>query len=181
MSIIPGKGRKTAQKSAKQPHYIKTPIALLRDRTLSPTDKMVVQYLAWRQGINGSCWPGMRKIQKDLGPALSTIEVIIARVEKTPYIRITRDRKGRPNHYYVNLDPKQQKCTENRYTTVPKIGTELNKELTPAVALKAGGLTKVRPPTPLEKAEATLDRERTEYVQKKRRRKETDYGQAATG
>jgi len=70
---------------------------------LRAADKLVLVYLAWRQGSNGRSWPSLKTIEDDLGICRRTCLRAIARlcengcIEKTP----GRPGRGRSNRYTV--------------------------------------------------------------------------------
>jgi predicted transcriptional regulator len=86
-------------------NYIQTPVSLLLDKSLNPTDKVVLQYLLWRQGDNQNCWPSIRTISKDLGLCRDTVQKSLERLSKTGFVSIdTPEKRGRGhrNSYIVN-------------------------------------------------------------------------------
>ncbi|OHB52935.1 MAG: hypothetical protein A2Y10_19640 [Planctomycetes bacterium GWF2_41_51] len=96
-------------------NYLKTPIDLLIDKVLNPTDKLIAQYLLWRQGGNGHCWPAERTIAIDLNLNLNTVQNSIARLAKNKKISIQKPQKrgrGHSNRYSV-IDLKNQSIESN--------------------------------------------------------------------
>lgn len=79
-------------------------VSALLDTALTPTDYRVFAYLVWRQGENGSAWPGLQRIGNDLGLSKSTVLRSIENLVKRG--RVTRRRperngRGRTNYYTV--------------------------------------------------------------------------------
>jgi len=94
-------------------NYIRTPVPLLLDTELSSNDKIVLLYLAWRQGKHKNCFPGIRTIARELCIVKSTAQLSVNRLRYTGYLTVGQKRtlKGKQNTYKINLD------------LVPKIGT----------------------------------------------------------
>jgi DNA-binding transcriptional regulator YhcF (GntR family) len=91
-------------------NYLKTPIDLLLDKSLKSTDKIILQYLLWRQGENGKCWPAERTIANELNLNLETVQNSLARLAKNKKISIQKSEKrgkGHSNKYTV-IDRKNQ-------------------------------------------------------------------------
>jgi hypothetical protein len=112
-------------------NYLKTPISLIFNRSLKSTDKIVVQYLMWRQGNNDTSWPAIRTIARDLGISCSTVQESIRRLENK-IIAITKSGKkgkGNSNHYTIIVPEigtiPFNNCTEKQHNIVPTISTNI--------------------------------------------------------
>jgi len=126
--------------------YVKTPVELLLNTGLTPTSRLVLIYLFWRQGDNQNCWPAVRTIADDLGLSINTVQKSIKRLQKTPHLTIEKPKtlgRGHKNKYFVNLinvsksdtfrkinvskidTISGRKCIKNRRVNVSKSDTEL--------------------------------------------------------
>jgi predicted transcriptional regulator len=110
-------------------HYLKTPINLLLDKELKPTDKIIFQYLLWRQGNNSDSWAAIRTIAEDLGLSGSTVQISINQLVKNNIVMKKSGKRGKGNsNHYTIIVPKistitPDDCTENQHSIVPKIST----------------------------------------------------------
>lgn len=98
------------KKKSMNENYLKTPIDLLFDKDLNPTDKLVLQYLLWRQGENERCWPSERTIARELNLNHNTVQNSLARLAESKKISIEKPAKrgrGHSNRYSV-IDLKNQ-------------------------------------------------------------------------
>ncbi|MBA7521867.1 hypothetical protein ES705_13978 [subsurface metagenome] len=96
-----------------QHNYVPTPVPLILDTKLTGNDKLVLIYLAWRQGSHEKTWPGIRTIARQIGIVPSTVQLCINKLVHLGYLSRYLKRVGRSfnNEYIVHL------------THVPKIGT----------------------------------------------------------
>lgn len=79
--------------------FVKLARELLARRDLTASDKLTLAYLDDRIGANGICWPGVRRIAKDLGVHVETACHAIARLVKLGHVEIEHRGTGRVNHY----------------------------------------------------------------------------------
>jgi len=112
--------------------YLKTPIDLLFDKFLNPTDKLVLQYLLWRQGENSQCWPAVRTIKDDLSLGINTVQRSIKRLVKSGKLSIQKpDKRGRShsNSYTVIVSKRDTiatgNCIQNEHSIVSKTDTAI--------------------------------------------------------
>jgi len=107
--------------------YVNTPIELLLNTGLTPTDRLVLIYLFWRQGENQNCWPAIRTIARELGIAVNTVKSSITRLTKSPYLichKPDKSGRGHKNHYQVKVSEIDTFTGEN----VSKIDTFTSKK-----------------------------------------------------
>jgi len=138
-------------------NYIQTPVSLLLDKSLSPTDRIVLQYLLWRQGNNQNCWPAIRTIAAEVGIGINTVRRSTDKLARTSRLTIHKPDslgRGHKNNYIVQINVSKtdtitarnvsktdtisrNKCIQNGRTNVSKMDTELtpvtntNKTLRP--------------------------------------------------
>ncbi len=69
-------------------HRRETPLWVdaLLDRSLTWVERVVLAYLAWRQGGNGSSWPSQQTIAQDLGLTTEAVRKITKRLEAAGWI-----------------------------------------------------------------------------------------------
>ena len=79
--------------------YSSIPAAILRDRSLSPTAKLVVgALLAHLYGGATECWPSVAKIAERIGAGRSAVKTAIAALEAAGILGVRR-RNGRSTRY----------------------------------------------------------------------------------
>jgi len=84
------------------PRSISVPGGVLADRQLSGNAKLVHGALAYHQGKNLSCWPGVRCLAKEIGVSQKTVSLAIDHlVEAGLILRLRRYRRS--NLYSVRL------------------------------------------------------------------------------
>ena len=126
-------------------NYIQTPVSLLLDKSLSPTDRIVLQYLLWRQGNNQNCWPAIRTIAAEVGIGINTVRRSTDKLARTSRLTIHKPDslgRGHKNNYIVQINVSKMdtitarnvsktdtisrnKCIQNGRTNVSKMDTEL--------------------------------------------------------
>ena len=126
-------------------NYIQTPVSLLLDKSLSPTDRIVLQYLLWRQGNNQNCWPAIRTIAAEVGIGINTVRRSTDKLARTSRLTIHKPDslgRGHKNNYIVQINVSKtdtitarnvsktdtisrNKCIQNGRTNVSKMDTEL--------------------------------------------------------
>jgi len=97
-------------------YYVKIPIDFLLDENMKPVDKLVLQYLSWRQGNNGDCWPSLRTISAEIHVGLEAIQNSIKRLIHLGKISVQSPKKqgrGYNNHYKMNVSETRTIETEN--------------------------------------------------------------------
>ncbi len=65
-------------------------VSALTDTALSSIERVVLAYLVWRQGRNGSAWPSQRTIAQDLGLTCDGVRKITQRLESKGRLTIER-------------------------------------------------------------------------------------------
>lgn len=95
--------------------------AALLDSDLSYVERVVLAYLAWRQGRNDSAWPSLTTIAADLGLTPDGVRRITRRLEKKGRLTIVHPSgQGRGHHlrYVVKGSPVSTLSEEKGYITV---------------------------------------------------------------
>ena len=69
-------------------------VHVILDVELSPTERLLLAYLAWRQGANGEAWPSQRTIAKDLGLTCDGVRKIVRRLEAKGKLCVNRPQGG---------------------------------------------------------------------------------------
>jgi len=80
-------------------------IAALLDKGLSPTERIILVYLGWRQGGNGDAWPSQSTIAANLGLTTEGVRKIVNRLETKGRLKIVRPAHTAPGQrlrYCVN-------------------------------------------------------------------------------
>jgi len=70
-------------------------VSALLSKDLSPVERIVLAYLAWRQGSNGSSWPSQATIAADLGLSCEGVRKITQRLEAKGCLSVTWTGPGR--------------------------------------------------------------------------------------
>jgi DNA-binding MarR family transcriptional regulator len=100
-----------------------------RGRKLTPADKLLMAYLAMKQGRNGKSWPGLDTIIHDLDLAKQTVLDSTARLCNAGLVEKAPGRRGRghSSRYSVRLD---KKSIEQTFTSDVKcpVGRPLGRE-----------------------------------------------------
>ncbi len=117
--------------------FYKLPTELANRADLSASAKLVWSYLHYRQGTNGTCWPGLRRIANDLGlRSPSAVAKCIKQLEIAGLVEVKRgkpNRKGeekQTNHYTIKRAPERTSTVENvlhREHERPPQSTEKNQ------------------------------------------------------
>jgi predicted transcriptional regulator len=79
-------------------------VLALLDKDLSAVECRMLLYLLWRQGSNGSAWPGLRRIADDLDISESTVRRAINELRAKGWLHptpVNKGGRGRTNHYSV--------------------------------------------------------------------------------
>ena len=79
--------------------FYKLPVDIAARRDLLPSDKLVAAVIFDRIGNNDCCWPGVRTLSQDTGLSRPTIIDSLNRLGKKGIIQISRQGKGKVNHY----------------------------------------------------------------------------------
>jgi len=112
--------------------FLSTPTA----QDLRVADKLILVYLAWRQGSNGKSWPSLKTIEDDLGVCRRTCLRAIARlcesgcIEKMP----GSPGRGHSNRYVVKAGKRTQGVTysaEGKGRTSPPFDARKGRILSP--------------------------------------------------
>jgi len=80
-------------------------IAALLYKGLSPTERIILVYLGWRQGGNGDAWPSQSTIAANLGLTTEGVRKIVNRLETKGRLKIVRPAHTAPGQrlrYCVN-------------------------------------------------------------------------------
>ncbi|HPY76859.1 MAG TPA: helix-turn-helix domain-containing protein [Anaerohalosphaeraceae bacterium] len=79
---------------------------ILGQTELTPADKLVVSYLAFRQGTNGTCWPPVELIAGELALSRSTVKRSVAKLTRRGYLIKKAAHGGRfqSNSYIVKME-----------------------------------------------------------------------------
>lgn len=103
-------------------------LAAVKGENLTPADKLILTYLAYRQGRNGDCRPAVRTIAEDLSLSKSTVEQSIERLRRARLIVISKGRGSRASRYTIQCGS----CTDSRdkkdEALVPISGTSCTGE-----------------------------------------------------
>jgi hypothetical protein len=78
-------------------------LAAVRPLKLEPSDRLVLLYLAYRQGRHETAWPGLRRIASDTGLSKACVEDSIKRLCRAGLIEKPPSSRGRLNSYTVRL------------------------------------------------------------------------------
>ena len=86
-------------------------VQILQDRSLTPTQRIVLQYFAWRQGRNGEAWPAQATIAEELGISQRHVRTVCRELQAKGKIDITWPAGPGRNHSkrYVVISSKSQK------------------------------------------------------------------------
>jgi hypothetical protein len=79
-------------------------LAAVRNLKLEPSDRLLLTYLAYRQGRNGKAWPAIRTIAKDLGLSTTTVQDSIGRLHQAGVVERSSGKGCRANRYVVRLE-----------------------------------------------------------------------------
>jgi hypothetical protein len=79
---------------------------ILGQTELTPADKLVVSYLAFRQGTNGTCWPPVELIAGELALSRSTVKRSVAKLTRRGYLVKYQVNGGKfqSNNYLVRTE-----------------------------------------------------------------------------
>lgn len=79
---------------------------ILGQAELTPADKLVVSYLAFRQGANGTCWPPVELIAGELALSRSTVKRSVAKLTSRGYLVKYQVNGGKfqSNNYLVRTE-----------------------------------------------------------------------------
>lgn len=80
---------------------------------LTPADRLLLAYLAYRQGYNADCWPGVRTIARDLGLSKNCIKESTERLRAARLIECTPGKPGRGHSHRYAI------CMAKRVTGEP--------------------------------------------------------------
>lgn len=118
------------------PAFWQLPVWLTERKDLRPVDKLLYAVLKGRieMGPNDHCWPGLRKLARDLGVGRNTAHASVKRLERTGLVRVGK--RGRGNCYWVFTPSQVQAdcpeggdgdCPRNGDQSVPDMGTEVKQ------------------------------------------------------
>lgn len=79
-------------------------LALL-DTDLTAIERVVLAYLAWRQGGHGEAWPSQRTIAEDLGLTEDGVRKIVRRLEASGRLVVKRPVAGRGRRIQYTVTP----------------------------------------------------------------------------
>lgn len=114
--------------------FYKLPQDLTARKDLKASDKIVFTVIADHIGQNGYGWPGIRTLARKTGLSKSTIVESLRRLETAEEMDIQRRDKGKSTHYRLPKSVPEistvgkLKCTENRYSGVPEISTQVYRK-----------------------------------------------------
>ncbi len=83
--------------------YVRLELELLRNKSFTPTDKLVYGYLRLRQGGNSYAFPGIETIARDLAIAENTVRDSIRRLEIAGLLAVERNDRGGSGHCHHYL------------------------------------------------------------------------------
>jgi len=116
-------------RTADQPLLFRV-LAAVQDIKLELSDRLLLLYLAYRQGRNGKSWPAVRTVAKDLGLSPTTVQNSIERLCQAGVVEKFGGKGGRANRYVVRLG----ECTSPRHISgevnVSVPGTRMCQSLT---------------------------------------------------
>lgn len=102
--------------------FCKLPHWLLFRSDLTMSAKVIWAYLSDRQGSNGHCWPGQRRIAMDLGTDHKVVIRGIAELEAVGLLSVTRPSLGRKNQYRIAIGT-ESPPVPNRHQKRSRIAT----------------------------------------------------------
>ena len=82
------KGEAVAERLRRDWSFVLTPSVILRDVEIPDAEKITYQYLCDHAGTKGKCWVSQKRLAKDRGKGLRTIERHIARLKSLGLIRV---------------------------------------------------------------------------------------------
>lgn len=93
--------------------FIKLPCDLLARPDLTANAKCLLAYLSFRQGGNGSAWPSLLTIARDLGVAARTVARSTAELERAGLLAVERP-QGNPRHM-----PNKYRVITDKMSAIP--------------------------------------------------------------
>lgn len=98
---------------------------ILLDTSLTPTQRIVLLYLTWRQGGNGHAWPSQETIASDLSMTPEGVRRVILRLEEKGRLAVTRPKHTAPGVGYTYA---VQHPTRVRVNTQPAVRVNTQPE-----------------------------------------------------
>lgn len=100
--------------------FVKIPTDILSRNDLSTTAKCVYANLLDRQGSNGSCWPGTRRIGADVGISQPAVLRALVELSRAGLVKVESQGNGRTNHYRVKTANETLAVSDNESLAVTK-------------------------------------------------------------
>ena len=83
--------------------YTRVPNHVLTSPKVSPGAKLVYAMLLRYAWQNDSCYPGQKRLAKDMGASERSVRTYLGELERQQFIEVRRRGQGRSNLYTLNL------------------------------------------------------------------------------
>jgi len=113
--------------------WIRMPVAVLADRGLTPSTKLLYAVILDHIGGNGRAWPGTRLLSRETGLCRRTVLASVAQLESCGLLVVERRRNGQGQQY------RRAGTTGDKTTPVQK--THRCRKLTGAESARTGAKT----------------------------------------